>query len=136
MADACAAAGLQVPELEREARARIDAPPALLRHLAEPGRRHRAGDPHDRLLRARAPGEPVRASRRGDRGRNGARGRSVPARARKPRPPRARNAQAHPDVVLHRAGRGDGAHRGRGGLAAVHRHAQLRPRASRAGRIQ
>ena len=110
--------------------------PALLRHLAEPGRRHRAGDPHHRLLRARAPGEPVRARRRGDRGGHGAQRRSVPARARKPRPPRTRDPQADPDVVLHGSERGDGSNRGRGRFPALHRHAQLRSRACGARRIR
>ena len=72
MADACAAAGLEVPAARcGDARAHRRAP-AGLRHVAEPRRRHRAGHVQDRLCRAGRAGGALAGGRRHRRGDDGA----------------------------------------------------------------
>ena len=56
MADACVAAGLEVPELDAATRTRVDEHLPTLRHVAEPHRCHGAGRAQDRLRRTRPAG--------------------------------------------------------------------------------
>ena len=72
MADACAAAGLEVPVLDDATRATHRRSPAFLRHLAEPGRFHRPGRAEARLRAVRAAGGALALDRRRHRRDHGA----------------------------------------------------------------
>ena len=133
VADACALAGLDMPLLDDATRAQDRRVPAALWLLAEPGRRHGAGHPRARLCGVRAPRRRVAERRRRHPG-----GHRPPSAlpAGGPRAPdraRPRREEAGAAVELHAARRGLRRPVERGGLAAVHQRAQLRPRHARDG---
>ena len=104
MADACTAAGLEVPELDAETRAAHRQAPAGLRHLAEPGRCHGAGGLQDRLRRLVRAGAALADGRRRHPRDECAPAAHPGAPARGPGPARRDDAEADPGVELHAAG--------------------------------
>ena len=135
MADACAAAGLDVPVLD-DADTPIDRRAhSLLRHLAEPGRFDGAGRAQDGLCRICAAGVAFAGHRRRDRGGDRAPLGLPGRRPAEAEGPRALVQEAGLDVDLYAAGRAQRGNPQRSRLPAVHRRARLRTHAGRHGRL-